>query len=174
MRKLLVLILGLALVATACSGDGPDVAEDGENGEPIGTDTEVATPRPRPGDIELAIDPMTLDDLPATPQPGSGIVVVDGEELTFAVEFCSPDRPIGTGEGDGYRVAWDLRDDGDHRVSVRWTDDEDRRLVRGGPASADWDVTVVRFAGAFIPFRADDGADAVPGGLIVSCPEGGA
>lgn len=170
MRKLLLLVLGLALAVTACNGDDPTV-ENQETADPAPGDTEVATPRPRPADIEIAVEPMALDELPEPPAAGSGIVVVDGEELPFTVEFCSPDRPIGTGEGEGYRVAWDLRDDGDHRVSVRWTEDEDRRLVRGGPASADWDARVVRFAGAFIPFRADDGDDAVPGGLIVHCAE---
>lgn len=160
MRRGIIVPLAAVLVATGCSGgDGPVQSED------------VEAPPVR-GEIEVSVEPMSLDQLPAVPEAGTGVAVLGEKTHDFAVTFCDDASPIGMGQGDGVEVNWDIREaDGDHRVSVK-TSQDDGNWVRGGPAEAEWDAEarVVRFAGAFVPFRAEDGSEAVAGGVVLACP----
>lgn len=177
------LVVVTLFVVSACDGnDDPtitngDEAGEGEQAEGEGEgDPGEPSPSPQrrrePGDREIAVEPLTLEELPDPPDTAAtGILVFDGEELEFAVEFCSDDQPIGNGEGEGVRVAWDLDAEGDrHRAAVRMLDD-DARFTRAGPAEMEQEGRTVRFAGAFLPFRETDPEQAVAGGFVAVCPE---
>jgi len=167
MRAVLLAVLLTALALTGCSG-GDDPA--------TGPGADPASPRPVRGDIKVDIDPWTLADLDDAvtdaPEAGTGVALLGDKAYTFAATFCDPNAPIGSGEGEGMTVAWDIRpDDGDHRASIRILKG-DVRWVRADTAEAEWDAETrtLRFAGAFVPFRAEDGKDAVTGGLVLVCP----
>lgn len=167
MRAVLLAVLVTALALTGCSG-GDDPA--------ISPGADPASPRPVRGDIEVDIDPLTLADLDDlvtdAPEAGTGVALLGDKTYTFAATFCDANTPVGSGEGEGMTVAWDIRpDDDDHRVAIRILKG-DARWVRADTAEAEWDpeTRTLRFAGAFVPFRAEDGKDAVTGGLVLVCP----
>lgn len=169
MRRVASALLVALLLLTACSGGDPD-ADGSEASERA---REIEDLPPVRGEIEIDVEPLALDALPEAPEPGTGVAVVGERSYTFVVTFCDEAAAIGTGSGERVEVAWDVRDDGDHRVNVRTKDGDN--WVRGGPAEADWDAATgtLRFAGAFVPFRATDGRDAQPGGVVLVCPDGG-
>lgn len=170
LRKMLIAMLLAALALTGCSGDGDKADENAEqNGH-----SEGASPKPeRPvrGDIEVAVEPLALSALPAAPAAGEGRALLGEKTYSFAVTFCDDASPIGTGEGEGVAVAWDIREDGDHRASIKLTEG-DSRWVRAGAAEAEWDpeTRTLRYGGAFVPFRAADGSKAQAGGFVLVCP----
>lgn len=171
MRALLVALLVPALLLTGCDGDDGAVEEPGSQEQEPGTAEERPT-RPARGEIDVAVDPLTVAELPEAPDAGLGRAVLGEESFDFSVTFCADESPIGTGEAEGLTVAWDIREeDGDHRVSIIFSE-EDRRWVRAGPAEVEWDpeARVLRFAGAFVPFQAEDGSQARQGGIVVVCP----
>jgi hypothetical protein len=170
LRKTLIATLLAALALTGCSGDKETA---GENADSNGH-SESASPAPgRPvrGEIEVAIQPLALAALPAAPAAGEGRAMLGDKSYSFAVTFCDEASPIGTGEGEGVAVAWDIREDGDHRASIKLTEG-DARWVRAGAAEADWDpeTRTLRYGGTFVPFRAEDGSKAQPGGFVLVCP----
>lgn len=162
MRAVSFAVAVALLVLTGCSGgDDPDTQ---------GSEAAQEAPPVR-GEIEISVEPLAMDALPAVPETGTGVAVLGEKTYTFAVTFCDSTVRIGAGKGEGVEVNWDLHENGDHRVNVRTSADKGN-WVRGGPAEADWDTAArtVRFAGAFVPFRASDGDDARPGGIVVACP----
>jgi hypothetical protein len=172
MRALLIAVLAAGLLLAGCSGED-EVEGDDRAAERDDADAEQAETAPRRvrGEIDVAVEPLTLDELPETPEPGFGRAVLGDRVVDFAVTFCDGEQPIGTGEGEGVEVAWDIREeDDDHRVAVRLEGGEER-FVRAGPAEAEVDAEagVVRFAGAFVPFQSDDGDEAVRGGFVAVC-----
>jgi hypothetical protein len=170
LRKMLVTMLLAALALTGCRGDEKTA---GENGDHTGH-TESASPQPdRPvrGEIEVEVAPLALSALPAAPPAGEGRALLGERTYSFAVTFCDEASPIGTGEGEGLTVAWDIREDGDHRASIKLTEG-DARWVRAGAAEAEWnpETRTLRYGGVFVPFRATEGSKAQAGGFVLVCP----
>lgn len=160
MRRRIIVSLAVALTVAGCSsGEGRVESEPVREAPPVR------------GEIDVAVEPLALDALPAAPEAGTGQALLGEETYSFVVTFCDDTRPIGEGQGDGVQVNWDIHEDGDHRVNIR-TSDDDGNWVRGGPAEAQWDeaTRTLRFAGAFVPFRATDGSQAQPGGVVLVCP----
>ena len=168
LRKTLIAMLLAALALTGCGGRDADKAGDKADH----TASESPQPsRPVRGEIEVAVEPLALSALPAAPAAGEGRAILGGKTYSFATTFCDDAAPIGTGEGEGVSVAWDIREDGDHRASIKLTEG-DARWVRAGAAEADWDpeTRTLRYGGTFVPFRAEDGSKAQAGGFVLVCP----
>lgn len=161
MRTRFIATVTAVLALAGCSsGDGGGRVESPQRQAP-----------PVRGEIEVAVEPLTLEELPEAPDEATGVALLGEETYSFVVTFCDEARPVGAGQGEGVEVNWDIHDDGDHRVNIR-TSDDDGNWVRGGPAEAEWDeaTRTLRFAGAFVPFRAEDGTQARPGGVVLVCP----
>lgn len=162
MRAVSFAVVAALLVLAGCS--------DGDDPETQRSEAAQEAPPVR-GEIQVSVEPLEMEALPAAPEAGTGVAVLGEKTYTFAVTFCDSSARIGAGKGEGVEVNWDLHENGDHRVNIR-TSADDGNWVRGGPAEGDWDTParLVRFAGAFVPFRATDGDDARPGGIVVTCP----
>lgn len=168
LRKMLIAMLLSAVALTGCSGGGDE--PEGQEGEPAASES-AAPSRPVRGEIEVGVEPLALDALPAAPAAGEGRAMLGDKTYSFAVTFCDEASPIGTGEGEGVSVAWDIREDGDHRASIKLMPD-DARWVRAGAAEADWnpETRTLRYGGTFVPFQATDGSKAQAGGFVLVCP----